>query len=65
MKVASLIISFLFCLDLGIFELSDLINKVITECQGELMEVKDQHVLTISNAYELKHLSSNVLPYRV
>lgn len=24
--------------DLGIFELSDLINKVITECQGELME---------------------------
>ena len=40
-----LIVRFLFCLDLGIFELSDLINKVITECQGELMEVNDTNAL--------------------
>ena len=44
-KVAGLIVCFLSCLDLGIFELSDLINKVITECQGELMEVNNQNVL--------------------
>ena len=42
---SQIVVCFLSCLDMGIPELNDTINKVVTQSQRELMEVNDKSLL--------------------